>query len=462
MTQNDEPPVILEADGVCTCTASGGVPLEVTPGKARLYEESFAFLPPFGPPFLVPLRDIVQISAEDYRIQLSLTAGSQLTLSSLGYRYEDFFRVLVHLRNEVLLKELLMHETVRKSGVEASFERYDRDGSLQRLGDGELRLYESGVVLLPQAGEPTRIPYGYLSAVLEEDYSLVLLTDFGERYRIGSLGSQRDAVARILSEILNEIGLRTQESLRHLVPDADPLTLRGAARLMKEGRAARRRDIEAVSPTLWTQLEARLQAVGIKEEYDFLQRFGAQELCCIGIKRGLLGGLTGEYLWFLIPLFNADPREPGNALAMEAASTTGPSGRATYFFRIVPRSEYPRLAGTPEMEKRSEQAIADLNLGLSAINFRREPIYLSEERLLEPRYRKYRSALERVPELRRMRRAFIGRVFHVSRERWEADVLDLLSFHVRSLDDEETWQRDMGREEELTDGREESQEIGLP
>jgi hypothetical protein len=57
------------------------------------------------------------------------------------------------------------------------------------------------------------------------------------------------------------------------------------------------------------------------------------------MKRGLMGDLTGEYIWFLVPIFSIDSVQPGNAIAMEATSNEG-SGKATYFFRITDPQQY--------------------------------------------------------------------------------------------------------------------------
>jgi len=64
------------------------------------------------------------------------------------------------------------------------------------------------------------------------------------------------------------------------------------------------------------------------------------------------------------------------------------------------------------------------------INFRREPIYLSEEELNEPEHSKYRIAVQKMPSLEVLRDIFIGRVFHKSMEQWKNDAIELLQFNV--------------------------------
>ncbi len=84
-----------------------------------------------------------------------------------------------------------------------------------------------------------------------------------------------------------------------------------------------------------------------------------------------------------------------------------------------------------------------------AVNFRREPIYLPDERLKEPGYLRYKFAVDKLPELRKLRRLFIGRVFHRLHQQWTSDVMDLLNFNASIIDDRKKWKE---TEEELGDG----------
>lgn len=237
---------------------------------------------------------------------------------------------------------------------------------------------------------------------------------------------------------MNELSLKVQSSLKELLPKADPSVIRRASRFMKEGKAARRSDIESISPELWKELEKKIEITGIKEEYDFLTSLAQKEKMCIGLKRGLLGDLTGEYIWFLIPIYSTNPEEPGNAVAMEAISGEG-GGKATYFFRIVNRKEYANFKNIEDLHRKVDSFIKMINRCMLAINFRREPIYLPEDRLNEVRHQKYFYAIKRIPELRTLRDLFVGRVIHRSKEQWEEDVMSLLKFNVSSVDDNEKW-----------------------
>ena len=117
--------------------------------QALIHEENLSVLPKLGEAIYISYRDILEITEDDYKIRFALTSKENLTLYNLGYRYEDFLRNLSKLRNEMLLKDMLMHEAVRKSGLEAEFIHFDENGKELQKGICEPRLYETAMVIIP-------------------------------------------------------------------------------------------------------------------------------------------------------------------------------------------------------------------------------------------------------------------------------------------------------------------------
>src|SRR5512136_2169381 len=89
----------------------------------------------FGEPMLFAYTDIIGISDHDYKVDLFLTSKQTLSLSGLGYQYEDFLFQLCKLRNELLLKYLLIEETLIQGAFEAHFNWLDPDGQLNQTGN---------------------------------------------------------------------------------------------------------------------------------------------------------------------------------------------------------------------------------------------------------------------------------------------------------------------------------------
>ena len=130
--------------------------------------------------------------------------------------------------------------------------------------------------------------------------------------------------------------------------------------------------------------------------------------------------------WFFFPIAaQQGGREPRNVVAWEAVSA---SGRATYFFRMVPEREADQLKDSATAGQAVEKAIGRLNAALAILNFRRRPIYLSDDELeMNPRYHRYAIACRRLPEVQQLRASFLGRAIHSSPEAWKEQVASILA-----------------------------------
>jgi hypothetical protein len=90
MSSEDSQNVSIECPVSYTLSDEAGQSSADGEATARLCMDSLSILPKFGEVLFFSLRDILNISAADYRIQFSLTSHEKLVLSDLGYKYEDF------------------------------------------------------------------------------------------------------------------------------------------------------------------------------------------------------------------------------------------------------------------------------------------------------------------------------------------------------------------------------------
>ncbi len=373
-------------------------------------------------------RDIIKVQAEDYKLFIQV-GDEQLELLHMGSKYQDFVRTLIGQRNETIINDLLMQERVRRGGIAAVCSMKRGQGKDVDLGSCELRLCDTALLIVPDYFEPIRVPYSFVTSVQAEGYTLHISSE-DAIYYFSKLGREFTPFSQDFDQARQELMAKAQGLLRNLAPTGAPAAIHQAAQLMGEGRAVRRRDIEQIDPAMWTSFERQLDIAGIMQEYEFLNTLGKTDQQCIGFKQDLARE-DSLYLWFLIAI-------PGsNAIAMEATSSAQ-AGRATYFFRIVPRGDFPIL-GDKDIVARGSDLLMEINRCMLAINFRREPIYLAEEKLAEPRYLKYFYAVQRLPELQVLRRLFIGRVFHREQVQWEQDTGELLAFNANSRDDDAKW-----------------------
>ena len=269
--------------------------------RATLDEKYLTLTIMFGEPMLIAYTDILGISDYDFKVDLFLTSKEKLNLWGLGYQYEDFLFQLYKLRNELMLKYLLMEESLLQGGFEAQYTQLDPSGQTPQTGNCELRLHESALVVLPQKSEPLRLPYCYIKNVNKQDYKLTIATEYSGKIEVTRLGQNFDPFAKALSDAISKMMLRTQQSIKELIPEAIPTTIYKIATLMKDGQAAKRKEIEQQSTDFWRRLTKKIDEAGITKEYDFLNSLSLKDQVCIGIKRGLMGDLTGTYIWMMFP-----------------------------------------------------------------------------------------------------------------------------------------------------------------
>jgi hypothetical protein len=225
-----------------------------------------------------------------------------------------------------------------------------------------------------------------MASVKNEPYRFSILDKMGRVYVLQKLGFSTDNFLREFKAREAELIRQTKEKLGGIAPVSDEL-----ARLMMEGLVVSVDNIRAVSAPFADALEARLTEQ-IPQEYGYLKSVSGT--LAVGIKRGLMGSLTGESIILLAPA--------RNKVIMESL---GESAAATYVF---------------DMGGSQWQAfLPAFNESMLAVNFRREPIYMSDEALSSDKHEAYRNAILRCPPLSKLRSQFLGRVTHSGFDAWK-------------------------------------------
>ncbi|HEY3420877.1 MAG TPA: hypothetical protein VGK23_10020 [Methanomassiliicoccales archaeon] len=384
--------------------------------------------------FSLSVRDIRWLKAGDYRIEIGTASGS-LMLFNMGYRYEDVLREVHGARNETLISDSLVYESPKWQPVKAEVVLRDGGAVPSYEGRAEVRLYETALIIVPEMSTMVRFRYSDIGSVSSNDWILDIAEENGRKVSIRMLGKEHDPLQKAISEQVAEMKLRARSIIKTMHPGISEQELSQLSLMMREGKSAGLAELTFVAPDFLELLERRLETE-LPDSYRILMGKGRREMVRFGFKHGLMEGVTGDYIWFLIPIFSDDPAAPGNAIAFEASGSD--SAKATYFFRIAGRSEYGGLLAQ-DRRKMAESVMGLTADALTEINFRREPIYLDESTLTDGMHDNYRYALLALPGLEDLRDRFIGRVSHVSAEKYSQDIDDLLRFNVSSRSDLERW-----------------------
>jgi len=402
-----KPDIIFKTNGKFVLIDKHEIEIESNQARFILDEEKLSVLAESGKATLIFLRDIIDFWDQDYKINLLFSEG-KLIISELGYEYDDFIKAFTKIRHEVIQQDLLMKEKVIKTGFKGSYDYQE----LNKKCSGELmvEICDTGIVLKPERGDLIRIPYSEINQFSEEDYKISIITD-NASLLLFSFGEKFNSLNKIIKDTLAKLSLKTQELLKEFLPNFDLLTIKKISELLKDGRAVSKNKLDEISSQIWLNLEQKLNKVGILESYQYLKTLSTIDNFFIGIKRDLMGDMTGEYLWLLIPISSKSGHK---FLVMETGSTIEGGGKATYLLKMMKNENIDDL-------------IKKFNHCMLAINFRREPIYIKDEELEKPEYLKYKIAITKIPELKLLRQLFIGRVFHTSLEDWKEDFNSLIN-----------------------------------
>lgn len=356
-----------------------------------------------GPPFDIPYADIVSIEDSGANLLLALREGCAFKLSRMARLRGMLREALMDKWSALNRRQALAQET-----LVAAFTGKARRAEEERAKPANVGVYETAVALDFESGEVARIPLVFSGRPAEDNYTFTFNLP-GERWAVGFLGRETDRFRASVEQAVGALEEIAQKRVRALAPALPPFAARKLVSAFMDGLAVPLRAAREASPELAQAMIGELGQAGLAESWSACAETGAPELARIGQKEALKAS-DGLYRWFFIPIIRGDTA----AVVMEASSE-GSTGRATYVFRV------------PGGPAAAEEAMDRLNYGLVMVNFRREPIYMTDEQMRKPQYAHYLRALERVPALAELRKNCLGRVAHTSPEAWRKGLEELLS-----------------------------------
>ncbi len=352
-------------------------------------------------------RRFESLTVDGYTIRLNRFGDFPIVISHLGFQFENALEHMRRYRSLQLAHDLLFKEEIQQIYRRFRIRPQGSEPPNPILTD--LHITRTALIFLPDEGVPKRIPAADIVSIHREDYSIGIDLSGRGSLLLERLGNQLDPLLRDTKLMISRLENQTREWLRSFWPDPPPTELESAVSLFLDGRAAPYSRIRSMAPSLWPRLEEMIRSGPLAGEFRFLLSHSAPENLCIGFKQGLWGDKESRYIWMLI-LFPESRRlvlEAG-LVSEQLTKDSDEPGKASYFFN-APDLDAERFARA-----------------LRAVNFRREPIYLSPEHLSTPRYESYLHSVDRIPELKELRSLFIARVPHRKPEQWQRDCLSCI------------------------------------
>jgi hypothetical protein len=435
--------------------AAGGASVQEGACRVHFDTQTLALTPETGAAMAFDLGDLEAVTAADWEIRLPLYTGHTIVLCQLGKAFETVAHDLTEAYRDRTVQCMLLEDMGEVARFDGNFEL---SGSSAESGVAELRLYKSNLAVLPAGAKSFQWRLADIDDVkFDASTYEVVLRSGNENLKVSRLARRTEEFVTKLRDSMNALATQTAQALHGMLPFLDPDQLQSCAALLREGRSAPLAQLAAIHRQIPAALAANAVDKELKPYYDNLVTRAASGTGYVGFKlirpedgdgasgSAQIAGEDSESLadsngdapdadaaapqtlyWFLFPLAaKAGSSTPSNVVAWEASSQ---SGRATYFFRMVDPAQAAQLSDPTRAAAIVDASILRLNRVLGMLNFRRRPIYLSDDELaMDPRFHRYAIAARRLPEVREVRASFLGRALHASVEAWQAHVDSILA-----------------------------------
>lgn len=425
--------------------ASGGSVTQQGACHAQFDAQTFTLTPESGAAMAFDLGDVDAVIASDFEIGLPLYTGNSIRLRQLGKAYETVAHDLLEAYRNRALQCLLLEDLREIARFPGTFELGGRSGP------AEIRLFKSNLAVLPTASQGFQWRLADVDSVSFNSETWEITLQAGaDQLKLTKLAKRTEEFVTKVREAVRALAAQSAQALHSIFPFLNPDQLQATVGLMREGQSAAVAKLAAINAKTPAALMANAVDQDLKPYYVDLVARNGNGMLYAGFKlirpedNDNAGSQEADndrdadasaaddsesgapdadaeasntLYWFFFPI-------PGNVVAWEANSK---SGRATYFFRMVEPAQAAQLRDPSNGPALIDAAVRRLNRVLGMLNFRRRPIYLSDDDLDgDPKYHRYAIAARRIPELRQVRANFLGRAIHSSHDAWLEQVKGIL------------------------------------
>ncbi len=264
--------------------APDGTEREAGAADAEVAGGALVLAPSAGAVLRVPFGHISSVSEpEPFTVRVTLADGNAIDLSRLGVMRTQ---LLAELRDGRGDDAASAAAAVGEAAVFAG------------LSDGqpaEIRVYDDALLVIGATGSE-RVSFSFAAAVAVQDYVLTVEVAGREPLILARLGRRTGELADLLTERLREARGRTAAFLASLLPGLDPMALRQAAALLRDGVAVPAATLDAIHPDLARTL---VQVAALPARQDTLADLARRTDLAFGFKQlaSVRRPATGTTAW---------------------------------------------------------------------------------------------------------------------------------------------------------------------
>jgi hypothetical protein len=320
----------------------------------------------------ISYRDILSALAENYRVKVGLRDGTQAEFYYLGHNFDSFSESFFKRYNAVIKTDSFMGEEAVCVKRGACFEHA---GSLHEKGECDLYLGRHALIVQRVCDAPARLPYALIDGIDYRRYNFSV-DIYGDRWSFSMLGHEYDGFQTQYAKCYKALVTEASGWLQSVKSDLLKAAADNAAVIFLDGRPDSQAAADKSATGLWRAVFDKACEYGGTEYFGYLRENASKAF--IGFKDSLHYA-QGSYIWMMAHI--------GRYIVFEAASSSD-AGMATYIYRIKNSADYTMRL---------------LNYCMHMTEFRREPVYLSDDEFKKPENSAYLDAVQRVPQIGALR-----------------------------------------------------------
>ncbi len=377
----------------------------------------------------VGYEQITAIRNDDYKVHV-VTEIDTFCCSRLGQSNDWFFNKLSDAYNNAVTSALKVKgECLFETKGNVAYENINSKGKIQ--------VYEDCICLLPPMTDARRFPFAFMSGLKKENYTLSIQLITGEGAVISMVGRDLDPLEKCIVERVRAIREKNSALAESLCEGLSVAEKSRAANLMAEKLAVPLAKLNNL-PNLHKSVIEKIAISEMKNSWKVLNELCDAEKIAVGIwklsdeevaklKEQLLQKLQeeagsteeGAQTIELTPeqeealkwmIWVAAPSKDGKTCVVEAAFPT--EEVATYVYSVPCGWDI---------------FLNVLNRAMEAMDFDRETILISKEKMAEGANASKKMLIERTPAIEVLRGQFLGRIIHRTEESWQKNLKEYLN-----------------------------------
>ena len=343
---------------------------------------------------IVNFSDIKELNLKEDILTFTTFTKDCYTLSNAGTAFNEFAHDFFKFRNEFILGALFLKQGDLVANFDCAFERTNPAGKMITKGQGIVKIFSEGIVVVPELNDSFLIPFSFLTFhdFDEDEYTFKCVLDSGITIMFSRLENEYESFQE---KVHTALGLYYDKILREMINlfmDFGSEVIVKLAKIMKNGSAVSLKAIKKIDKALADKImDLVLRDEVMKQSLESFLKTD-DDHAYVGIRV-----INGKKDVFRFSLMFALPEKNTVSCTTGYFDDDMKKINETLFFKIIMERG--------NAEEKISHKILEINQSLVLMNFILDPLYRDKK---EMRRSIYKMAVRKLPFLRILRKSFVA------------------------------------------------------